>query len=560
MSRAEFKLSTCGMLLALQQHLPALWVMLACALAGPAQALDCPRVPEQSNKDWEVEVKAAVGKLGPATATELATRIRSVTGDLLGKLPQADRVYLEQMMYASYCSALRDNQTLTEAVRETRIRAYNTELRTALREPPKSSASTAATDPRDDARKALARIPLDYTPGAFVGSVAQQKQAAALLFLKAGIDPDSVDNEGSTALMRAAGHGDMTILNALLGARADVNKRNRRGETALAWAAIAGHAEVVRTLLSRGANADSVNRAFVFSAELGRTETLLVLIDRVGDKGKATAEALRRAAASSFDNTDEDRLIEVSRLLLQRGADINAPDDNGWAALTEAVKSGRGQMVQLFIESGANVNHRCACNGWLSGGYTPLAMAADKNQPEIADLLLKAGADLNLPNHEGATPLMIAAANGSQAIVMALLAKGADPNAHDRNGNTALMNGAYRIVTARALLASGAVVDAKNGHGVTPLMSVVAMGEVEVAALLLDAGANVNAKNNAGRTPLMVAARTGRVDAARLLIKRGAQGGDTDEDERTALSYAEALAPGDSRTSLVALLKKAGTK
>lgn len=548
------------MLLALQQRLPALWVLLACALACPAQALDCPRVPEQSNKDWEVEIKAAVGKLGPATATELATRIRSVTGDLLGKLPQADRVYLEQMMYASYCSALRDNPTLTEAVRETRIRAYNTELRSALREPPKSSASTAATDPRDDARKALARIPLDYTPGSFVGSVAQQRKAAALLFLKAGIDPDSVDNEGSTALMQAAGHGDMTLLNALLGARADVNKRNQRRETALEWAAIAGHTEVVRTLLSRGADADSVNRAFVFSAELGRTETLLVLIDRVGDKGKATAEALRRAAASSFVNTDEDRLIEVSRLLLQRGADINAPDDNGWAALTSAVESGRGRLVRLLIDSGANVNHRCACSGWLSGGYTPLAMAVQRDRTAIADMLLTAGADANVPTRDGTTPLMIAAERANLAVVVALLAKSTDPNAHDLKGNTALIKGVDRIETVQALLASGAVVDARNEDGVTPLMAAVARGQADVAGVLLDAGAIVNVKNKAGRTPLMVAVRNGRVDTARLLLQRNARLNDRDEDERTALSYAEALAPGDRRTSLVALLTQAATR
>ncbi len=546
------------MLLALQQRLPALWVLLACALACPAQALDCPRVPEQSNKDWEVEVKAAVGKLGPATATELATRIRSVTSDLLGKLPQADRVYLEQMMYASYCSALRDNQTLTEAVRETRIRAYNTELRSALREPPKSSASTAATDPRDDARKALARIPLDYTPAAFVGSVAQQKQAAALLFLKAGIDPDSVDNEGSTALMQAAGHGDMTIMSALLGARADVNKRNGRGETALEWAAIAGHTEVVRTLLSRGADADSVNRAFVFSAELGRTETLLVLIDRVGDKRKATAEALRRAAGSNRVN--EDRLIEVSRLLLQRGADVNAPHDDGWAALNQAVDSGHGRLLQLLIESGANVNHRCACSGWMGGGYTALAMAVFKDQAEIADVLLNAGATVNVHSNMGVTPLMIAAEKGRSSVVVALLAKGADPTARDQEGNTALMNGVDKIETVRALLASGAVIDAKNEMGVTPLMHAIAKGQVDVAVVLLDAGANVNARSGAGRTPLMFAVRRGWIDAARLLLKRGARVNDRDEDDRTALAYAEAISPGDIRTSLVALLKKAGTK
>ena len=544
----------------MQRRLRACALLLVWALAVPAQALECPRVPEQSNKDWDVEVKAAVGKLGRVTGAELATRTRSVTSDLLGKLPQADRVYLEQMMYASYCSALRDNKALTEAEREARIRAYNTELRSTLREPPKGGAPAAAVDPRDAARRELARIPLEYTPGAFVDSVAKRKQAAALLFLKAGIDPDSVDDEGSTALMQAAGHGDMAVIHALLGARANVNKRNRRGETALEWAAIAGHAELVRSLLSRGADAESVERAFVFSAERARTQALIVLYERVGDKPKAASKALRRAAGSGFVDVEENELVEVLRLLVQRGADVNAPDDDGWAALTSAVESGRGRLVRFLIESGANVNHRCACGGWLSGGYTPLAMAVQRGRAEIADMLLTAGADVNMPTRDGATPLMIAAESAIHTVVVTLLAKGTDPNAHDLKGDTALLKGVDRIETVRALLASGAVVDARNEDGVTPLMAVVARGQADVAGLLLDAGAIVNVKNKAGRTPLMMAVRNGQVEAARLLLQRRARLNDRDEDERTALSYAEALAPGDRRTSLVALLAKAYTK
>ena len=560
MSRAGFKPTPCANTLALQRHMPVCAVLLVCALALPAQALECPRVPQQSNQDWDVEIKAAVGKLGPVAGPELTARMRSVSRDLLGKLPQADRVYLEQMMYASYCSALRDNKALTEAEREVRIRAYNTELRSMLRESAKIGPPTAAADPRDAARKELARIPLEYTPGAFVDSVAKRKQAAALLFLKAGIDPDSVDDRGVTALMRAAGHGDVVIMNALLGLRASVNQRNRRGETALEWAALADHVEVVRTLLLRGADAESVNRAFIVSAQRARAQALLVLYERVGDKPKAASEALRRAAGSSFLDVEESELIEVSRLLLQRGADVNAPDDDGWAALTAAVESRRGRLVRFLVESGANVNYRCACGGYLSGGYTPLAMAVQRDQPQIADMLLKAGADVNVPTGQGATPLMIASKSGNFTLVETLLAKGADSNARDQQGNTALLEGADRIAIVRALLASGAVVDAQNEDGVTPLMYAVALGQDEVAGVLLDAGANVNAKNKAGRTPLMVAVRRGWIDVARLLLQRGARADDKDEGDRTALAYAEALSPGDIRASLLALLKKAGSK
>ena len=68
-----------------------------------SSAIDCPKIPEQTNKEWDVEVKAAVGKIGPVKGAELETRTKKATLDLMGKLPQADKVYLEQMMYATYC-------------------------------------------------------------------------------------------------------------------------------------------------------------------------------------------------------------------------------------------------------------------------------------------------------------------------------------------------------------------------------------------------------------------------------------------------------------------------
>ncbi len=95
-------------------------------------ALDCPKMPEQANKEWDVEVKAVVGKIGPVKGAELENRTKKATNDLMGKLPQADKVYLEQMMYATYCSGLRDDKTLSKSEKATRIRVYNLEIRKTL--------------------------------------------------------------------------------------------------------------------------------------------------------------------------------------------------------------------------------------------------------------------------------------------------------------------------------------------------------------------------------------------------------------------------------------------
>ena len=100
--------------------------------APPASALDCPAPPVQANKDWDTHVRAEVGKIGPVSGAQLETRVRSATRDLMGKLPGADRVYLEQMMFAAYCSALRGDPTLSESAKAMQILVYRRELQKTM--------------------------------------------------------------------------------------------------------------------------------------------------------------------------------------------------------------------------------------------------------------------------------------------------------------------------------------------------------------------------------------------------------------------------------------------
>ncbi len=110
-------------------------ICLCFGLATPitAHALDCPEPPVQSRKDWDALVRAEVGKIGPVRGAELEVRVRNTTQDLLGRLPGADKVYLEQMMFAAYCSALRADPNLTEASKAKQILDYRRELQSSLK-------------------------------------------------------------------------------------------------------------------------------------------------------------------------------------------------------------------------------------------------------------------------------------------------------------------------------------------------------------------------------------------------------------------------------------------
>jgi hypothetical protein len=116
-----------------RKALGTLCLALGAAFPTAARALDCPAPPTQSRKDWDTQVHAEVAKIGPVKGAELKSRVRSTTQDLLARLPQADKVYIEQMMFASYCSALRDDRSLAEGAKARQILDYRRELQTNLR-------------------------------------------------------------------------------------------------------------------------------------------------------------------------------------------------------------------------------------------------------------------------------------------------------------------------------------------------------------------------------------------------------------------------------------------
>jgi len=110
-----------------------LCLVAALLASAPTRAMDCPLPPVQSNKDWDIQVRTEVGKIGPVRGAELQTRVKSATHDLLAKLPGADKLYLEQMMFSAYCSALRDDKAMPESAKAQQILDYRRQLQASLR-------------------------------------------------------------------------------------------------------------------------------------------------------------------------------------------------------------------------------------------------------------------------------------------------------------------------------------------------------------------------------------------------------------------------------------------
>jgi serine/threonine protein kinase len=141
-----------------------------------------------------------------------------------------------------------------------------------------------------------------------------------------------------------------------------------------------------------------------------------------------------------------DGQVEVVKVLLKAGSDINAYDRDGFTPLTTAVwwitsdnAVNAVDVVKLLVKAGADVN---ACD---RAGFTPLTTAVGLivswnvvNVVEMAKVLLKAGADVNACDGRGFTPLTMAAWTGSFEVVEVLTTENADVLARDKEGRTAL--------------------------------------------------------------------------------------------------------------------------
>jgi uncharacterized protein len=209
-----------------------------------------------------------------------------------------------------------------------------------------------------------------------------------------------------------------------------------------------------------------------------------------------------------------------ARVLLDRGAAIDAKDREGATALGRAAQAGKIAVAALLLDRGANVNTRAV------DGSTPLFYAAEADRAAMARLLLDRGADPNLPGRKGVRPLAAAAYNGSAEGVELLLKRGADPNALDDEGKSAMVYAAGRAYASivALMIAAGVEVNRRYAHGLTALMwaaghdASAGVDDVEATMkLLIDRGADLSLKDDRGKTAADIARGLGDVRAAKVL-------------------------------------------
>jgi ankyrin repeat protein len=190
-----------------------------------------------------------------------------------------------------------------------------------------------------------------------------------------------------------------------------------------------------------------------------------------------------------------------------------------------------------------------------AGVYEELRSAVEANHTGDIAKLLARGDDPNTPDEQGNTLLMIAVRNNNPQLVDILMNAGAKLNLRNRYGETAIMlasyKGLYNIV--EKLYIKGAEV---KHDGWNPLLYAATNGHANVIQLLLDGGVPINSTSPNGTTPLMMAARGNHLDAVNVLLKNGADPNLKNDAGKTAVTFAL----GRNHSEIAEVLRSRGAK
>ena len=257
----------------------------------------------------------------------------------------------------------------------------------------------------------------------------------------------------------------------------------------------------------------------------------------------ATGASVFEGGAAIVEEEDEDEAeAEQRRRVAQDMASMS---------LFDACKNGRTDVVQVWLDSGADANSPTDAQG-----RTPLYIACENGHVDAARLLLEKGAAVDRAMKDGTTPLYIACMSGHVDAVRLVLAKGAEVDRAREGGFTPLYIacGNGHVDAARLLLKEGADVNRANEYGRTPLFAACYNGHVDVTRLLLDNGAAVDRAQKQGATPLFITCVVGHIDLARLLLEKGAE---VDRATNTARGRTPlSIAKQHGHSSIVALLEE----
>ncbi|XP_036428016.1 LOW QUALITY PROTEIN: protein phosphatase 1 regulatory subunit 16A [Colossoma macropomum] len=216
--------------------------------------------------------------------------------------------------------------------------------------------------------------------------------------LNSGVSPDLFNEDGLTALHQCCIDNFVEVVRCLLDAGASVNACDSELWTPLHAAATCGHTDLVQLLVQAGADLLAVNADGNMPYDLCEDDATLELIEVVMAEQGITQERIDECRG-----TKEREMLADIRALIERGADLNAADEQGATLLHIAAANGYLSVGELLLEQRVRVEEKD------SDGWTPLHAAACWGQLHMVELLVAHGANLNTKSVLEETPLDVCA-------------------------------------------------------------------------------------------------------------------------------------------------------
>jgi ankyrin repeat protein len=323
------------------------------------------------------------------------------------------------------------------------------------------------------------------------------------------------------------------------------------------WSVAQGHAEIADLLIKNGADVGA------------RSKIWYQLENTAGNTNPSGNFKMAHGGSSAIMFAARIGNIDVARVLLDSGSNVNDNAASGVTVLTQAAHSGHQDLAIFLLERGADPNA-------IDSGYTALHAAVLRSEVDLVEALLEHGAIIDTPVEHGSPgrrfsadysirsqligrdAFWMAAKYGEVEILKILLDAGADPLVREDDGITALqvaMGNSGSSLDWRRDRIGNQELDSEDEERRT----------YELARILIDEGVDVNAKDSRGRSAIHHAVLKNFPSVVEYLAMRGADIHMTNDRDLTPLQLAETVQgiPGSNglrgtRPEVAAVLRTLG--
>lgn len=333
-----------------------------------------------------------------------------------------------------------------------------------------------------------------------------------------GDDISDVD----TPLTIACRRGNVDVVKILLCHGMSSSFKAPSGEYPLIAAIEMKQIDVINTLLQYGVNVDCISKegkpAICLACELGSSniEVVRLLLRypcNINTTGPFGSNALHVCCC-------DDAKIDIARMLILRGADVNYKDKNGSTPIILCAMSGAVGIASLLLQN--------ACDASLvdSYGNNPLHISCrigGTDGEKIVALCTCNGVPVDTANSWDDYPLHVATKYNHDRMLSILLEAGSMIDSKDRQGDTPLGIASIHnhISIIKLLIQYGACINSINSEGNTPLHLACRLNHFEIVGMLLDASeCDLSIVNAYGNSAFHQAAAGDSAESLELLLTR----------------------------------------